>query len=420
VRAYRPSIPAENANAEDTESDESRLWTAVEYMFIPQTAGNFLIGSFEISAGDKRNYSSPIVVQVRAPPQVQRQVSPSFYWERIPSVMTAGSAMELTLVLSNWDTAKPTPRNLFRGRIPENSILEELPFIWPGADGLIRYPVKIIPLESGSFILNPLEVQYEGGRLTIPRISVSVVEADSSSRAELPSGQTPLPIFMEENVIDNNAHVFPQNEKKVFRIFQKEYDSVVTQVALLWENGQYAQALALVRMNERDRIYGSSLIPLRRSMEEELGLSFSTDEKTGFVYIPLLFFVLAVFFACFAFQVTSRKLKGYSHIIRIIMGGMCLFFLVIAVIFTVDAFKGTIIEPMPISQAEPLLQNKPGGSAILESTHVYRIPDPASAVIFGFDQGQAVRIRSFPGPWMHVESPDGRSGWVPAEAVIPY
>jgi hypothetical protein len=335
--------------------------------------------------------------------------------------MTAGSATELTLVLSNWDIAKPAPRNLFRGRIPENSILEELPFAGPGADRLIRYSVKIIPLEKGSFVLDPLEVQHEGERLMIPRISVSVVEADSSASGLYSDQALPSALFIEENIL-LHAPIFPQNVNTVSRLFQKEYDSVIAQALILWENGLYAQSLALVRMNERDRIYGSSLAPLRRNMEEELGLSFSTDEKTGFVFIPLFVFILAAVFAGVAFQVTSLKLKGYSHIIRIITGGLCIFFLFIFVGLAVDAFVGAVSVPKPISQAEPPLQNKlgPGGSAILESTDVYRIPDPASAVIFGFDQGQAVKIRSFPGPWMHVESPDGRSGWVPAEAVIPY
>jgi hypothetical protein len=418
VRVYSPGV------TEDTDNEESSRWTAVEYLFSVMAAGDFTLGSFQISAGDKQNNTAPIAVQVRSPAQPQRQLSPSFRWERIPSVMTAGIAIELTLILSNWDAAKPLPSNLFRGRIPENSILEELPFIGPGADRLIRYPVRIIPLEKGNFILNPLVIQHEGERLEIPRIAVSVVEG-APLRPDLHSG----PIFSSEFSIDNDdqenasthhAPVFPQNEKTVFRLFQSEYESIITQAALLWENGQYARALALVRRIERDKIYGASLVPLRRNMEEELGLNFSMDEKQSFVNMPLFLFIIAVVLTAIAFQVTSHKLKGYSHIIRIVLGGACILFLLIFVAgYLRDT--GSIAVPEAISQDYSSGKKpEPGGSAILESTRVYRIPGSEGAVIFYFDEGQAVLIRSSPVPWVHVESPDGRSGWVPAESVIPY
>jgi hypothetical protein len=417
VRLYSPGA------AEDTDIEESSRWTAVEYLFSVMAAGDFTLGSFQINAGDKQNNTAPIAVQVRSPAQPQRQLNPSFRWERIPSVMTAGIAIELTLLLSDWDTAKPAPGNLFRGRIPENSILEELPFIGPGADRLIRYPVRIIPLEKGNFILNPLVIQHEGERLEIPRLAVSVVEG-ASLRPDLHSG----PIFSsdfsidddEENASVHHAPVFPQNERSVLRLFQNEFESIIAQAALLWENGQYARALALVRRIERDKIYGASLVPLRRNMEEELGLNSSMDEKRSFVNMPLFLFIIALVLTVIAFQVTSHKLKGYSHIIRIVLGGACILFLLIAVAGYLRN-SGSIAGSEAISQDHSSGKKpEPGGSAILENTPVYRIPDSEGAVIFYFDEGQAVLIRSSPAPWVHVESPDGRSGWVPAESVIPY
>jgi hypothetical protein len=419
VRLYGPGA------TEDGDIEESSRWTAVEYLFSVMAAGDFTLGSFQISAGAKQNNTAPIAVQVRATSQPQRQISPSLRWERIPSVMTAGIAIELTLLLSNWDTAKPVPRNLFKGRIPENSILEELPFIGPGADRLIRYPVRIIPLEKGNFIFNTLVFQHEGERLEIPRMAVSVVES-GSIRPELHSGQTFFPELLpessidEENALDNQEPLFPQNGKTVLRLFQREYESIVAQAALLWENGQYASALALVRRNERDKLFGASLVPLRRDMEEELGLNFSMDEKRSLVKNPLFLFILAVVFTIIAFQVTSRKLKGYSHIIRIVLGGACILFLLIVIAGYLRDI-GTIAVPVAISQDYSSGKRpEPGGSAILENTPVYRIPDSEGAVIFRFDEGQAITIRSSPGVWVHVESPDGRSGWVPAESVIPY
>jgi hypothetical protein len=414
---YSPSDPAE-----DTETGEGSRWTSVEYMFTPQTAGKFLLESFQISVGHKQNNTSPIIVEVSSPSQGQRQTGPSFSWERIPSVMAAGSAIELTLVLSNWDASKPAPRNLFRGRVPENSILEELPFIGPGSDRLIRYPVRIIPLEKGNFILNPLVVQHEGETLEIPRMAVPVVEAGSAANSGLPLGQAFSPVLsMEEGDFDNSAPVFPQNGKAVFGPFQKEYEGIVAEAALLWGNGQYAQALAFVRMNERDRFYGNSLVPLRRDMEKELGLIFSVDEKRRGMNRPLLLIILAVVCAVIAFLVTSRKLKGYSHVIGIVFGGVgLLFFLIVLAGHLRDTSAGFIAVPAIYDADASGKKPEPGGTAILLRTYVYRIPDSEGAVIFSFDEGQAVRIRSSPGLWIHVESPDGRSGWVQGEYVIPY
>ena len=58
------------------------------------------------------------------------------------------------------------------------------------------------------------------------------------------------------------------------------------------------------------------------------------------------------------------------------------------------------------------------GTAVLEKTAAYRVPENGGAVNARFSEGQPVDIRSSQGEWIYAESMDGRSGWVPAAAVI--
>jgi hypothetical protein len=57
---------------------------------------------------------------------------------------------------------------------------------------------------------------------------------------------------------------------------------------------------------------------------------------------------------------------------------------------------------------------------VLKETQGYRIPDYKGAISDKFFEGQPASIGDYRGDWCFAETPDGRSGWVPREAVIPY
>jgi hypothetical protein len=60
------------------------------------------------------------------------------------------------------------------------------------------------------------------------------------------------------------------------------------------------------------------------------------------------------------------------------------------------------------------------GPAVLRETAGYRVPERESAPSAYFIEGQPVTVHSPSVGWVYAEAHDGRSGWVPEDAVIPY
>jgi hypothetical protein len=104
-------------------------------------------------------------------------------------------------------------------------------------------------------------------------------------------------------------------------------------------------------------------------------------------------------------SVTSRKQRGYKKVsFLVIAGGVAILLLL-----------GGLGEGMPG------MRDAGGGkTAVLEKASAYRVPESGGAVNARFSEGQPVYIRSSRGEWVYAESMDGRSGWVPSTAVIPY
>jgi len=153
-------------------------------------------------------------------------------------------------------------------------------------------------------------------------------------------------------------------------------------------------------------------------MEINAGLSHTFDEKWGFwnhpVFPPavLLTAALAVLAILIlniikkyrqqakAGDVTFRLLTGFKNaLLPIILGGA----VIVLLLAVINGFSP-----------------ENGNSAILLKTEALRVPDTGGAVNTRFSEGQPVKLRTSPGEWYFVESADGRQGWVPAEAVIPY
>jgi hypothetical protein len=313
---------------------------------------------------------------------------------------------------------------LFRGRIPEKLILEELPFFNSASDNTIRYPILVIPLEGETLVLDPFSFQIEGETLQIPRLSLRVIAEAQGVNAlpEPPQDKTGEPLDPEQPLaIPEAAHLpFPQGQKTVFPLFQGVYNRIIGTAKTYWDEGRRPLALALMRKSERDSFLGPYLTPLRQEMEKTLGLGFTGDEPwrfwnksvfPWFIYFIILISTLLILNA----KAKPLSLKGYICVILIaILGGMGTFFI------SSDSFRG-------------LLDLHP--SAVLESTPAYRIPDFTGVVLAHFAEGEPVKIRSSSAAvldntlshaertkaeWIYVESIDGRSGWVMAETLYFY
>ena len=342
---------------------------------------------------------------------VVRRYEPLFRWAGPAPSVPAGEKGELVLELVNWDPEKAVPQGFFKGRAPRNAILEENPPAETG-EGAYRYTIGIIPLEESSVVLEAVSFQAGGYSLNIPGITAQVLpgrQPQKSGRESAVSAGEP----------ETLPGAFPESREKVFPLFRREYNRIIAGVQTLWEEGRRAEALAEIRKNERDSLAGPSLVPLRREMEQALSLGFTEDEKWRPLKVPFLFWVILGIFALLAASillffrppaaiqkksVTSRRCGGFKTVIVVVL-----------LICLVLVFLEEGLENFPVGRL-----SSPANAAVLKRSPAYRVPDLKGAVNARFDEGQPVITGDYTGEWCYAESPDGRSGWVPREAVIAY
>ena len=402
----------------------SSVWTYIEYLFYLRQAGNFTLEPFSVSVGSRSAATSRFLLRVADMTDTAARPLPYLRWENTFSFFISGIESEIILALHNWDNAKPQPRSIFQGRVLERFIMEEQPSIYSTTDAVIRYPIRIIPLDTLDFSFGPLRTYIEGETLEIPSLFIPVLENSGAVRIIDNVSASKDEALHEALLLDAYVHErdhipFIQSSQDVFPLFRKAYGNITVKAQDLWEQGLHAQALALVRSKERDTAFGPSFILLRRTMEQAIGLSDTKDENWSFPYylsfiIGGLFFVLLfcrMLYRSFRHNnravpdeslVTFYPLKGFIHIIiKIITAG-------IGAVLIYAGLAG-------------FFGNKEAGrSAVLTYTDAFRVPDSAGAISSQFEEGQAVRILSSASSWSFVESADGRSGWVEAEAIIVY
>jgi hypothetical protein len=238
----------------------------------------------------------------------------------------------------------------------------------------------------------------------VPDSGMNAGTGDGAAR----SGGPPLP-----------APPFPDASGAVFPPFRKGYDRALTEARSYWDQGRYAEALAVLRLNERELAAGAALSPLRRSAETALGIAFTEDETwrprrvflvlaaaASFILICLLIFML-----CAAvrggrrglfFPVTSRFSRGYTFIVIVLCG-----------ILTVGLYGFA---------GGPGRATRPGSSrtGVVRETGAFRVPEAGNIPAVLFREGEPVRIRSVTDAWAYIESFEGKAGWVPLDRIIPY
>ena len=424
--AFPASLALELIRAE-TRFIQGRVWTSVEYSFIPLIAGDLTLAPFGVSVPGRQAASGVTTVSIR-PSAAAPRYTPAFRWLS-PLPVPSGGRGELLLELSGWDTHLPAPGRIFQGRAPRNAILNETAPQY--GEGVYLYTISIIPLDENDVALEPFSFQAAGFSLNVPGISVPVLPPRPA-----PPAQVPPQVIAETPVREERAApAFPEVRGTVFFLLQGEYDRIIASVRGLWEEGRRAHALAEIRRNERDSLAGPFLVSLRGEMERAMGIEFTENERwrprtAGSLNLP--FFVVALFALViiaigvfFVFlrprlerghrsraelsepvpaAVTSRRRGGFRNVIILVFSiGLVIIFL--------EAGWGTVSMRRLTAT---------GKTAVLESSPAHRVPDINGAINAWFDEGQPVILGAYHLDWCYVESPDGRSGWVPRWAVITY
>jgi len=467
VNVKPPSFPSslalERIRTEIKLRNDER-WTKVEFLFTPLKAGSVTLDPFEVSIPGEQAVTEAIDVRFREEAGAPRLYNPRFRWASPAPSVFPGEKKELFLELSNWDPSMNVPSGVFRGRAPRNAVLEEKSPVAAG-EGIYRYVISIIPLEEGRVVLEPFSFNFNTYSLNIPGIAIPVLPAvnavnnktaasPNQGRAGTGRNKDEDPSSMNEITQNEILHdgisprpfPGPETSGKVFFMISGEYGRICDRVRFLWEDKRRAEALAEIRRNERDSLCGPLLVPIRREMEQSLGLGFTEDERWRPLKIPLeawvvlciLILFLGIFLFVFRKRLRIRRVGGLSlrarqrafwrrqnghpkdelsvknsssrfsgSLINIIIVILCIG---LVLIFLEEGTGNFLLSRL----------NSTEKTAVLERTAAYRVPDLMGAVNARFGEGQPVIVGAYHSDWCYAESPDGRSGWVKREAVIGY
>jgi hypothetical protein len=306
---------------------------------------------------------------------------------------------------------------------PVNAVVESLGTVETGPGEFILH-FRIIPLEGPAVRLPSGLMKYGDASLLVPSREFRVLPATQAvsgvSSAPVPdhgtnpgtgdgaarAGEGPPPV-----------PPFPDSSEVVFPLFRKGYERALTEARSYWDQGRYAEALAILRLNERELAAGPILASLRRSAETALDLGFTEDEgwrpRVFFLALAIAasFTLIFMLFAAFItggrwkfFPVTSGFSWGYTFIAVLLCG-------IIGI-----GFYGYIG-----GSAKSLLGFTPKiRTGVLRETGSFRTPEDGSVPDMFFREGEAVRIRSVTDAWAYIESFEGKAGWVPLDRIIPY
>jgi hypothetical protein len=371
--------------------DRSR-WTAVRWTFIPQSPvpeDPIHLGSFQITAPGKIAFTDEMDIIVLSKDPAAKNYRPHLVWDKIQTPFEMGASGSLLLRLFDWNPLRPYPKISLAA--PEQAILEEIPLTQADIARSAVLRLSLIPLTVGEVTIPRLRFKSEGVNLEIPSLTIQVVPSTKGTI----SPQTLEPIFIVDTISPSATARFPETVPRIPAVFFRIAVGTVSQAKTLWEHGEKAEALALVRRNERDGVFGFAFAPLRKDMEQALGLVPSHDET----WIPKKVCLIAVFCSLTGLMVVLfkrkprqvRKRASFASVLAALAFG-CL---------------AGFWNP---------LQRK---TAVFHTSDVYPVPEFKSAITGQINDGQWAIIRSMSNEWVFAES-DDLSGWILFEKAVFY
>ncbi|MDR0386641.1 MAG: hypothetical protein LBH57_01260 [Treponema sp.] len=402
----------------ETNPGAEEKWTAVDFFFIPGRDGPVSLAPFEARASGRLGYSPPVSAVIRGD---AGKTGLRAVWDPSPSSLRVGQSAEVRLRLITGEAEGRRAASISYGpEAPVNALIESLG-IDEAENGEFILRFRIIPLAGSSVLIPSVPLQYGDASVTVPGHEFSVLPA-------LPSASPVSAVLRSGPVQDGGTKAgdgaartggdpppFPDVPGTVFPPFRGGYERALTEARLNWERGLYAEALAVLRLNERELAAGPALSLLRRSAETALGIGFTEDEKWRprriFLVLTAAASCILVFVLVSAkitgnrrknFPVTSGFPRGYTFIVvflcAMIGAGLCGFF------------------------GGPGRITRPGKSrtGILRETGAFKVPESGNVPAILFREGEPVRIRAVADPWAYVESFEGKTGWVPLDRIIPY
>jgi hypothetical protein len=335
--------------------ESTERWTAMEYRFMLNSPEIISFDSFTVITPQGQTRTNPFELTVRPAQGAGELQRYQLVWEGIPSSLKTGENAVCTLRVNGWNAAYRLPEPaLFLPPVPPGHILESLPITGGEQSAGVALKLRLIPLSTGNFILNRRQVTHGGTVFEIPALRIPVGQGTTAAteRETSPESAGPIPTFPP---LEKARH----DHRDLYQKNQSECETVYTSARFLWETGLKANALAMLRKNERDHPAGVFFAALRHEAERSLGFTDTNNEQKQF-------------------------LAGLRNLL-------------------------------------PFLREKPR-AIILKDTAVRRIPDMAGEEFASFREGQPVLIKSHHETWLQIITNDdrGTSGWIPEQNIIRY
>ncbi|MDR3131032.1 MAG: hypothetical protein LBU18_05740 [Treponema sp.] len=397
---------------EETGPAAEEKWTVVDLFFIPVLNGPLSLAPFEVRVPGGFGRSLPVSATVRGGEDEAGSIMAA--WESAPAFLVAGHSAETGLRLITRLIENPQSLS-YRPEAPSNAIIEPAGAEKTGPEEFVlRF--RIIPLEGNSIIIPPGILKYEEFSAAVPGREFAVLpsagrQADSAgasaqgpvSSRDQGAGEDPAGTRL------SSAPAFP-DAAAVFPPFRKGYEQALKEGRLYWEQGLYAEALAALRLNERELAAGPALALPRRAAEKALGIEFTEDERWRPRYllpglsavISFIFFALLIKGRRKIFTVTLGSIRGYTFIAAL--------FCITLGTSVYGFFSGSVRQAKPDKSR----------TGILREAGLFRVPEKESLMDPVLQEGEPVRIRSLTDAWVYVESFEGKAGWVPLERIIFY
>ena len=412
----------------------SRRQTLIEYRFVPNTAETVTIEPFTVMGPSGASRTASFTVQIRGgaqEPQVFKTV-----WEGAPAQMAVGESAVFTLRLqtsapprprlSLWQVPPPwlPPPEFFMTEVQRGVILVSLPLSIDERDGGIALRLNLIPLE-GDFRLPARVLQHENYVFEIPALNVRVTGRGAiRPQAENSVGASAGAIGADSEGADNasededvyaDAAQFPAFDFSLLdssfqrRSWRSQCEEICTEAKNLWVSGNYAQALAFLRLSEREHPRGALLASIRREAEESLGFFETNDESRWRVKLLLglsffiIFLVIVTPFVCLVLVKDSFRRRTA---------------LLCAVVFAVMAS----FYFYRFADTRSVFHSAGGRFAVTLETALRRTADTDGEELFRLREGRPAEILLKSESWLYLRTNDAaaNTGWIPAGKAIFY
>jgi hypothetical protein len=257
--------------------------------------------------------------------------------------------------------------------------------------------LNVIPLEGKLLTLPAKQVSYRNLLFNMPELRITILPAIAAPAAV--AGGTAAPAEAAAAYGSDGKVSFPPFSPPFF--FRSSLAKIAGEAELLWEGGDSAEALALLRSAERDHPAGFLIAPLRRAADAGLGFPNREDEKwrPRSIFRITLILSLLLFLLCFFI---SAKKKRMHKALPVLLA-------LIAVLSAIPLGQGLIVRFLPGQTV----------SAVLRAAESRRVPEEESSSGIVFGSGEPVQIGAVRGEWAYVKSLAG-SGWVKTGNIIKY